>query len=76
MFTLFTPGQIVQFGLQIPWSTLKSEVPKEFRLGSMVRTAPYKNYVNKLVFNLAGGIMEQVPLAIVGCHLVEVPLVF
>jgi hypothetical protein len=42
MFTLFTPGQIVQFWPQgIPGGQRKLRGPK-FEFGSMVRTTPYK----------------------------------
>jgi hypothetical protein len=54
MFTLFTPGQIVQFGLKGIPVNFKIRGPKRIELGSMVRTSPYKK-LNKLVpFNWRG----------------------
>ena len=59
----------------IPWPTTKSEVPKELDWNLWLGTAPYTEYVNKLIpFNWrgwwdygTGGIGDM------GCHLVDAP---
>jgi predicted dehydrogenase len=59
----------------IPWSTLKSDVPKELDWDLWLGTAPHKKYVKKLVpFNWRGW-WDYGTGAIgdMGCHLVEAP---
>jgi predicted dehydrogenase len=59
----------------IPWSTIKSPVPKELDWDLWLGTAPYKDYVDKLVpFNWRGWWDYGTgALGDMGCHLVEAP---
>jgi predicted dehydrogenase len=59
----------------IPWSTAKTEIPKELDWDLWLGTAPYKNYVNKLVpFNWRGWWDYGTgALGDMGCHLMEAP---
>ena len=59
----------------IPWSTNKSEVPKELDWDLWLGTAPYKEYVDKLVpFNWRGWWDYGTgALGDMGCHLLEAP---
>jgi predicted dehydrogenase len=59
----------------IPWSTNKAEIPKELDWDLWLGTAPYKEYVNKLVpFNWRGWWDYGTgALGDMGCHLLEVP---
>ena len=59
----------------IPWSTTKSEIPKELDWDLWLGTAPQKNYVDKLVpFNWRGWWDYGTgALGDMGCHLIEAP---
>ncbi|RZL20346.1 MAG: Gfo/Idh/MocA family oxidoreductase [Pedobacter sp.] len=59
----------------IQWPTTKAEVPKELDWDLWLGTAPYKDYVNKLVpFNWRGWWDYGTgALGDMGCHLVEAP---
>lgn len=59
----------------IQWPTTKSEVPKELDWDLWLGTAPYKDYVDKLVpFNWRGWWDYGTgALGDMGCHLVEAP---
>jgi predicted dehydrogenase len=59
----------------IQWPTTKSEVPKELDWNLWLGTAPYKDYVDKLVpFNWRGWWDYGTgALGDMGCHLVEAP---
>jgi predicted dehydrogenase len=59
----------------IPWSTEKTEVPKELNWDLWLGTAPYRDYAPKLVpFNWRGWWDYGTgALGDMGCHLVEVP---
>lgn len=59
----------------IAWSDLKAEVPKELDWDLWLGTAPYKDYVNKLVpFNWRGWWDYGTgALGDMGCHLLEAP---
>jgi len=59
----------------IPWSANKAEVPKELDWDLWLGTAPYKDYVNKLVpFNWRGWWDYGTgALGDMGCHLLEAP---
>ncbi|MEE1884862.1 Gfo/Idh/MocA family protein [Pedobacter flavus] len=59
----------------IPWSTNKAEVPKELDWDLWLGTAPYKDYVDKLVpFNWRGWWDYGTgALGDMGCHLLEAP---
>lgn len=59
----------------IPWSINKSEVPKELDWDLWLGTAPYKEYVDKLVpFNWRGWWDYGTgALGDMGCHLLEAP---
>ncbi len=59
----------------IPWPTTKSSVPKELDWDLWLGTAPYKEYVDKLVpFNWRGWWDYGTgALGDMGCHLVEAP---
>ncbi|TRX42961.1 Gfo/Idh/MocA family protein [Flavobacterium restrictum] len=59
----------------IPWSTAKTEIPKELDWDLWLGTAPNKNYVNKLVpFNWRGWWDYGTgALGDMGCHLIEAP---
>ncbi|MEO7216020.1 Gfo/Idh/MocA family oxidoreductase [Mucilaginibacter sp.] len=59
----------------IQWPTTKSEVPKELDWNLWLGTAPYKEYVDKLVpFNWRGWWDYGTgALGDMGCHLVEAP---
>lgn len=59
----------------IPWPTAKAEVPKELDWDLWLGTAPYKDYVDKLVpFNWRGWWDYGTgALGDMGCHLVEAP---
>lgn len=59
----------------IPWSTAKAEIPKELDWDLWLGTAPYKNYVDKLVpFNWRGWWDYGTgALGDMGCHLLEAP---
>lgn len=59
----------------IPWSDNKAEVPKELDWDLWLGTAPYKDYVNKLVpFNWRGWWDYGTgALGDMGCHLLEAP---
>ncbi|MBB2145612.1 gfo/Idh/MocA family oxidoreductase [Pedobacter sp. LMG 31464] len=59
----------------IPWSTNKAEVPAELDWDLWLGTAPYKDYVNKLVpFNWRGWWDYGTgALGDMGCHLLETP---
>ena len=59
----------------IPWSTNKAEVPKDLDWDLWLGTAPYKDYVNKLVpFNWRGWWDYGTgALGDMGCHLLEAP---
>ncbi|MBA9079725.1 MULTISPECIES: Gfo/Idh/MocA family protein [Rufibacter] len=59
----------------IPWSTNKAEVPKDLDWDLWLGTAPYKEYVNKLVpFNWRGWWDYGTgALGDMGCHLLEAP---
>ncbi len=59
----------------IQWPTTKSEIPKELDWDLWLGTAPYKEYVNKLVpFNWRGWWDYGTgALGDMGCHLVEAP---
>jgi predicted dehydrogenase len=59
----------------IPWSTAKTEIPKELDWDLWLGTAPNKNYVNKLVpFNWRGWWDYGTgALGDMGCHLMEAP---
>ncbi len=59
----------------IAWSTNKAEVPKELDWDLWLGTAPYKDYVNKLVpFNWRGWWDYGTgALGDMGCHLLEAP---
>jgi predicted dehydrogenase len=59
----------------IPWSTAKTEIPKELDWDLWLGTAPNKNYVDKLVpFNWRGWWEYGTgALGDMGCHLMEAP---
>jgi predicted dehydrogenase len=59
----------------IPWSANKTEVPKELNWDLWLGTAPYKEYVDKLVpFNWRGWWDYGTgALGDMGCHLLEAP---
>jgi predicted dehydrogenase len=59
----------------IPWSTVKTEIPKELDWDLWLGTAPNKNYVDKLVpFNWRGWWDYGTgALGDMGCHLLETP---
>ncbi|WP_423146721.1 Gfo/Idh/MocA family protein [Rubrolithibacter danxiaensis] len=59
----------------IPWPAQSSEIPKELNWDLWLGTAPYKEYVDKLVpFNWRGWWDYGTgALGDMGCHLVEVP---
>jgi len=59
----------------IPWPTTKAEIPKELNWDLWLGTAPYKEYVDKLVpFNWRGWWDYGTgALGDMGCHLVEAP---
>lgn len=59
----------------IPWSTAKTEIPKELDWDLWLGTAPNKNYVDKLVpFNWRGWWDYGTgALGDMGCHLMEAP---
>jgi predicted dehydrogenase len=59
----------------IPWSEKKAEIPKELDWDLWLGTAPYKDYVEKLVpFNWRGWWDYGTgALGDMGCHLVEAP---
>lgn len=59
----------------IPWSTAKTEIPKELDWDLWLGTAPQKNYVDKLVpFNWRGWWDYGTgALGDMGCHLLEAP---
>lgn len=59
----------------IPWSTNKAEVPQELDWDLWLGTAPYKDYVSKLVpFNWRGWWDYGTgALGDMGCHLLEAP---
>ena len=59
----------------IPWSTAKTEIPKELDWDLWLGTAPYTDYVNKLVpFNWRGWWEYGTgALGDMGCHLLEAP---
>jgi predicted dehydrogenase len=59
----------------IPWPTTKTEIPKELDWDLWLGTAPYKEYVDKLVpFNWRGWWDYGTgALGDMGCHLVEAP---
>ena len=59
----------------IPWSQNKAEVPKELDWDLWLGTAPFKDYVNKLVpFNWRGWWDYGTgALGDMGCHLLEAP---
>ena len=59
----------------IPWSTTKTEIPKELDWDLWLGTAPKKNYVDKLVpFNWRGWWDYGTgALGDMGCHLLEAP---
>ncbi|MCW8311684.1 Gfo/Idh/MocA family protein [Sphingobacterium thalpophilum] len=59
----------------IPWPTGKAEIPKELDWDLWLGTAPYKEYVDKLVpFNWRGWWDYGTgALGDMGCHLLEVP---
>ncbi|PUZ28353.1 oxidoreductase [Chitinophaga parva] len=59
----------------IPWSANKAEVPKELNWDLWLGTAPYKDYVDKLVpFNWRGWWDYGTgALGDMGCHLIEPP---
>ncbi|MCX2453115.1 Gfo/Idh/MocA family oxidoreductase [Pedobacter sp. PLR] len=59
----------------IPWSANKAEVPKDLDWDLWLGTAPYKDYVNKLVpFNWRGWWDYGTgALGDMGCHLLEAP---
>ncbi|KAI9551342.1 hypothetical protein GHT06_005762 [Daphnia sinensis] len=59
----------------IPWSTNKADVPKELDWDLWLGTAPYKDYVEKLVpFNWRGWWDYGTgALGDMGCHLLEAP---
>jgi predicted dehydrogenase len=59
----------------IPWSANKAEVPKELDWDLWLGTAPYKDYVDKLVpFNWRGWWDYGTgALGDMGCHLLEAP---
>src|SRR5438309_1595449 len=59
----------------IPWPATKAEVPKELDWNLWLGTAPYKDYVDKLVpFNWRGWWDYGTgALGDMGCHLVEAP---
>lgn len=59
----------------IPWSANKADIPKELDWDLWLGTAPYKDYVNKLVpFNWRGWWDYGTgALGDMGCHLLEAP---
>lgn len=59
----------------IPWSTNKAEIPKDLNWDLWLGTAPYKDYVAKLVpFNWRGWWDYGTgALGDMGCHLLEAP---
>ena len=59
----------------IPWSNQKAEIPKELDWDLWLGTAPYKDYIDKLVpFNWRGWWDYGTgALGDMGCHLLEVP---
>lgn len=59
----------------VPWPTTKTEVPKELDWDLWLGTAPYQDYIPKLVpFNWRGWWDYGTgALGDMGCHLVEVP---
>jgi predicted dehydrogenase len=59
----------------IPWPTTKADIPKELDWDLWLGTAPYKDYVDKLVpFNWRGWWDYGTgALGDMGCHLVEAP---
>ncbi|RVU00737.1 gfo/Idh/MocA family oxidoreductase [Mucilaginibacter limnophilus] len=59
----------------IPWPTAKTEVPKELDWDLWLGTAPYKDYIEKLVpFNWRGWWDYGTgALGDMGCHLMEAP---
>ena len=59
----------------IPWSNIKTQIPKELDWDLWLGTAPYKNYVNKLVpFNWRGWWDYGTgALGDMGCHLLDSP---
>ncbi len=59
----------------IPWSVNKAEIPKELDWDLWLGSAPYKDYVNKLVpFNWRGWWDYGTgALGDMGCHLLEAP---
>ena len=59
----------------IPWSANKADVPKELDWDLWLGTAPYKNFVDKLVpFNWRGWWDYGTgALGDMGCHLIEAP---
>jgi predicted dehydrogenase len=59
----------------IPWPNAKTEIPKELDWDLWLGTAPYKNYVDKLVpFNWRGWWDYGTgALGDMGCHLMEAP---
>ncbi|MFC6997180.1 Gfo/Idh/MocA family protein [Rufibacter roseus] len=59
----------------IPWPTAKAEVPKDLDWDLWLGTAPYKEYVSKLVpFNWRGWWDYGTgALGDMGCHLIEAP---
>ncbi len=59
----------------IPWSANKADIPKELDWDLWLGTAPYKEYVNKLVpFNWRGWWDYGTgALGDMGCHLLEAP---
>jgi predicted dehydrogenase len=59
----------------IPWSSLKADVPKELNWDLWLGTAPYKDYIDKLVpFNWRGWWDYGTgALGDMGCHIIEPP---
>lgn len=59
----------------IPWSTGKTDIPKEVDWDLWLGTAPYKNYIDKLLpFNWRGWWDYGTgALGDMGCHLMEAP---
>jgi len=59
----------------IPWSSMKAEVPKELNWDLWLGTAPYKDYIDKLVpFNWRGWWDYGTgALGDMGCHIIEPP---
>lgn len=59
----------------IPWSSMKAEVPKELDWDLWLGTAPYKDYIDKLVpFNWRGWWDYGTgALGDMGCHIIEPP---